>query len=340
MQIGNVQIPKFLDYEKESLTPTYGKFTAEPFERGYGQSVGNSLRRILLSSIAGSAVTSVKFEGVSHEYSSIPGVVEDTTEIILNLKELKIKLYGPGPKTLRLCVKGERNVTAADIQVSSDVEILNPQLPIATLTEDDASLEAEIEVQEGRGYVPSDRNKREGQAVGVIPVDSIFTPVSQVKYSVESARIGQMTDYDKLIIEIWTDGRITHEDSLAHAAKILRDSLQIFINFEEEPVQQDDSVSEEEERMRELLGESVEELELSVRSANCLKTANIKTIGDLVRKTEGDMLKYKNFGRKSLNEIKEVLTDMGLSLGMRLENLPARGELDRMWEEQERREST
>jgi len=325
MQIGNVQIPKFLDYEKETLTSTYGKFVAEPFERGYGQSVGNSLRRILLSSITGAAVTSVKFEGVSHEFSSISGVVEDTTEIILNLKELKIKLFKPGTKTLRLSVKGERNVVAADIQGDADIEILNPQLHLATLTEDDAALELEIEVADGRGYSPSERNKREGQPIGVIPVDSVFTPVTQVKYSVESARIGQMTDYDKLIIEISTDGRIHPEDALAHASKILRDSLQIFINFEEEPIQQDDSMSEEEERMRELLSESVEELELSVRSANCLKTANIKTIGDLVRKSESDMLKYKNFGRKSLNEIKEILGGMGLSFGTDVDSILAKG---------------
>lgn len=325
MQIGNVQIPKFLDYEKETLTPTYGKFIAEPFERGYGHTIGNSLRRILLSSISGAAVTSVKFEGVSHEFSSIPGVVEDTTEIILNLKELKIKMYGSGSKTIRLNVKGERKVTGGDIQIDSDVEILNPQLHLATLTEEDAILDVAIEIAEGRGYAPADRNKREGQAIGVIPIDSVFTPVTQVKYSVESARIGQMTDYDKLIIEIWTDGRIHPEDALAHSAKIMRDSVQIFINFEEEPSAQDDAVSEEEERLRELLNESVEELELSVRSANCLKTANIKTIGDLVRKTETDMLKYKNFGRKSLNEIKEILSGMGLSFGMDVDSILAKG---------------
>jgi DNA-directed RNA polymerase subunit alpha len=222
-------------------------------------------------------------------------------------------------------VKGERNVVAADIQVDADVEILNPQLHLATLTEADASLEAEIEIVEGRGYVPADRNKREGQPIGVIPMDSIFTPVTQVKYTVESARIGQMTDYDKLILEIWTDGRIRPEDALAQSAKILRDSLQIFINFEEEPGQADDSMSEEEERLKELLNESVEELELSVRSANCLKTANIKTIGDLVRKTESDMLKYKNFGRKSLNEIKEILVGMGLSFGMDVDGILSKG---------------
>lgn len=325
MTVGKVQIPKFLDYEKGSLSTTYGKFIAEPFERGYGQSIGNSLRRILLSSIPGAAVSSVKFEGVPHEFSTMPGVLEDATDILLNLKELKIKLYSPGPKTLRLSVKGERNVVAADIQVDADVEILNPQLHLATLTEADASLEAEIEIVEGRGYVPADRNKREGQPIGVIPMDSIFTPVTQVKYTVESARIGQMTDYDKLILEIWTDGRIRPEDALAQSAKILRDSLQIFINFEEEPGQADDSMSEEEERLKELLNESVEELELSVRSANCLKTANIKTIGDLVRKTESDMLKYKNFGRKSLNEIKEILVGMGLSFGMDVDAILSKG---------------
>jgi DNA-directed RNA polymerase subunit alpha len=325
MQVGKVQIPKFLDYEKGSLSATYGKFIAEPFERGYGQSIGNSLRRILLSSIPGAAVSSVKFEGVPHEFSTLPGVLEDATDILLNLKELKIKLYSPGPKTLRLSVKGERNVVAADIQVDADVEILNPQLHLATLTEADAALEAEIEIVEGRGYVPADRNKREGQPIGVIPMDSIFTPVTQVKYTVESARIGQMTDYDKLILEIWTDGRIRPEDALAQSAKILRDSLQIFINFEEEPGQADDSMSEEEERLKELLNESVEELELSVRSANCLKTANIKTIGDLVRKTESDMLKYKNFGRKSLNEIKEILVGMGLSFGMDVDGILSKG---------------
>jgi DNA-directed RNA polymerase subunit alpha len=325
MQVGKVQIPKFLDYEKGSLSATYGKFIAEPFERGYGQSIGNSLRRILLSSIPGAAVSSVKFEGVPHEFSTLPGVLEDATDILLNLKEMKIKLFSPGPKTLRLSVKGERNVVAADIQVDADVEILNPQLHLATLTEADASLEAEIEIVEGRGYVPADRNKREGQPIGVIPMDSIFTPVTQVKYTVESARIGQMTDYDKLILEIWTDGRIRPEDALAQSAKILRDSLQIFINFEEEPGQADDSMSEEEERLKELLNESVEELELSVRSANCLKTANIKTIGDLVRKTESDMLKYKNFGRKSLNEIKEILVGMGLSFGMDVDGILSKG---------------
>jgi DNA-directed RNA polymerase subunit alpha len=325
MQVGKVQIPKFLDYEKGTLSATYGKFIAEPFERGYGQSIGNSLRRILLSSIPGAAVSSVRFEGVPHEFSTMPGVLEDATDILLNLKELKIKLYSPGPKTLRLSVKGERNVVAADIQVDADVEILNPQLHLATLTEADAALEAEIEIVEGRGYVPADRNKREGQPIGVIPMDSIFTPVTQVKYTVESARIGQMTDYDKLILEIWTDGRIRPEDALAQSAKILRDSLQIFINFEEEPGQADDSMSEEEERLKELLNESVEELELSVRSANCLKTANIKTIGDLVRKTESDMLKYKNFGRKSLNEIKEILVGMGLSFGMDVDGILSKG---------------
>jgi DNA-directed RNA polymerase subunit alpha len=321
MQIGNVQIPKFLDYEKETLTSTYGKFIAEPFERGYGHSIGNSLRRILLSSIPGAAVTTVKFENVPHEFSSIPGLVEDTTEILLNLKELKVKLLNGSSKVIRLSVKGEKNITAGDLQVDADVEVLNPTLHLGTLTEADASLEMEIEIAEGRGYAPADRNKREGQPIGVIPMDSIFTPVTQVRYSIEAARIGQMTDYDKLIMEIWTDGRVKPEDAMAQSARILRDSLQIFINFEEEPVPVDNSVSEEEERLREILNESVEELELSVRSANCLKTANIKTIGDLVKRTEADMLKYKNFGRKSLNEIKEILGSMQLSFGMDVDSI-------------------
>lgn len=325
MQSGNVQVPKLLDYEKATLTPTYGKFIAEPFERGYGHSVGNSLRRILLSSIQGAAVTSVRIEGASHEFSTLPGVAEDTMEIVLNLKELRVRLFSPGPKTLRLQVKGERTVKAADIQADADVEIVNPELTLATLTEEDAQLEMEIEVAQGRGYVTAERNKREGQPIGVIPVDSIFTPVTQVRYSVEAARIGQMTDYDKLIMEIWTDGRIRPEDALAQSARILRDSLQIFINFEEAPRAIEEAVSEEEERLRELLCESVEELELSVRSANCLKTANIRTIGDLVRKSEPEMLKYKNFGRKSLNEIKEILSGMGLSFGMDVDSILAKG---------------
>jgi DNA-directed RNA polymerase subunit alpha len=308
--------PERLEYDKETLTPTYGKFVAEPFERGFGVTIGNSLRRILLSSIQAAAVTSVKIAGAVHEFSSLPGVVEDTTDIILNLKELKLKLHEEGPKTLHLNVSGEREVTAADIQADGAVEIINPGLHLATLSDRDAKLEMELEVDFGRGYVMANKYRREDQAIGTIPVDSVFTPVTKVKIETENTRVGQITDYDKLIVEIWTDGRISPEDALGHSAKILKDHMTIFINFEEEPEEVVEEVDEEQERLKELLSRSVEEMELSVRSGNCLKTASIKTIGDLVHKTEAEMLRYRNFGRKSLNEIKEILAEMGLSLGM------------------------
>jgi DNA-directed RNA polymerase subunit alpha len=308
--------PERLEYDKETLTPTYGKFVAEPFERGFGVTIGNSLRRLLLSSIQAAAVTSVKIAGAVHEFSSLPGVVEDTTDIILNLKELKLKLHEDGPKTLHLNVSGEREVTAADIQGDSAVEIINPGLHLATLSDRDAKLEMEIEVDFGRGYSMANKYRREDQAIGTIPVDAVFTPVTKVKIETENTRVGQITDYDKLIVEIWTDGRISPEDALGHSAKILKDHMTIFINFEEEPEEVVEEVDEEQERLKELLARSVEEMELSVRSGNCLKTASIKTIGDLVHKTEAEMLRYRNFGRKSLNEIKEILAEMGLSLGM------------------------
>jgi len=308
--------PERLEYDKETLTPTYGKFVAEPFERGFGVTIGNSLRRLLLPSIQAAAVTSVKIAGAVHEFSSLPGVVEDTTDIILNLKELKLKLHEDGPKTLHLNVSGEREVTAADIQGDSAVEIINPGLHLATLSDRDAKLEMEIEVDFGRGYSMANKYRREDQAIGTIPVDAVFTPVTKVKIETENTRVGQITDYDKLIVEIWTDGRISPEDALGHSAKILKDHMTIFINFEEEPEEVVEEVDEEQERLKELLARSVEEMELSVRSGNCLKTASIKTIGDLVHKTEAEMLRYRNFGRKSLNEIKEILAEMGLSLGM------------------------
>ena len=308
--------PDRLDYDRETLTPRYGKFVAEPFERGFGVTIGNSLRRILLSSIQAAAVTAVRINGAVHEYASLPGVVEDTMDIILNLKELKLKLHEDGTKILRLSAAGEREVTAADIQPDSAVEILNPDLHIATLSDRDAKLELEIEVEFGRGYVEAGKLKREDHPIHTMPVDAVFTPVSNVKVGTENTRVGQITDYDKLVLEIWTDGRISPEDALGHAAKILKDHTAIFINFEEEPEEQVEEVDEEQERLRELLGRSVEEMELSVRSSNCLKTANIKTIGDLVTKSENEMLRYRNFGRKSLNEIKEILAEMGLALGM------------------------
>jgi DNA-directed RNA polymerase subunit alpha len=305
-----------LECDKDTLTQTYGRFVAEPFERGFAMTTGNSLRRILLSSIQSAAVTAIRIKGVVHEYSPVPGVVEDTTDIILNIKQLKIKLLEDGPKTLRIYVSGEREVRAADIQTDSSVEIVNPDLHIATLSDRDAQLEMELDVDQGRGYVDAARNRRDSQPIGTIPVDSIFTPVTKVKIASEDTRVGQMTDYDRLILEIWTDGRIKPEDALAHSAKILKDHMPIFINFEEVPEEQVQEVDEEKEKIKELLGRSVEEMELSVRSSNCLKTANIKSIGELVSKTESEMLRYRNFGRKSLNEIKEILTEMGLHLGM------------------------
>jgi DNA-directed RNA polymerase subunit alpha len=310
--------PERLECDRETLTEKYGKFVAEPFERGFAITIGNSLRRILLSSIQAAAVTSVRIKGAVHEYSPLPGVIEDTTDIILNLKQLKLKLHEDGPKILRINATGEREVTAADIQPDSAVEIVNPDMHIATLNDRDANLEMEIEVNFGRGYVDASRNRREDQPLGTIPMDSIFTPVTMVKIGAENTRVGQMTDYDKLIMEIWTDGRIRPDDALAHAAKILKDHMPIFINFEEEPMEEVEEVDEEKEKLKELLNRSVEEMELSVRSSNCLKTANIKQIGELVQKTESEMLRYRNFGRKSLNEIKEILAEMGLSLGMDL----------------------
>jgi DNA-directed RNA polymerase subunit alpha len=323
MRFKSLEKPKRLDYDKETLSGTYGKFYAEPFERGYAITIGNSLRRILLSSIESAAVTVVRIDGVLHEFASIPGVAEDTTDIILNIKQLKLKMEGEGPKTIRLSVSGDREVTAKDIQADPSIEIVNPDLHIATLTERDAKLEIEMEVDHGRGYVSAERNKRDDLPIGSIPVDSLFSPVTRVRIDSENTRVGQMTDYDKLIMEIWTDGRIKPEDALAHAAKLLKDHLQIFINFEEEPevalVERDD----ERDKIKDLLSRSVDELELSVRSSNCLKNANIKTIGDLVVKSEAEMLKYRNFGRKSLNEIKEIISEMGLSLGMTPEAINA-----------------
>ncbi len=321
MKWKKIEMPKQLLCEKETLTDFYGKFYAEPFERGYAVTIGNSICRILLSSIQAAAVVSVKFDGVLHEFSTIPGVVEDMTNVILNIKKLKLKLNTDKLTKIYLSAHGEKEVTAADIKPDAALEILNPNLHIATLTSNDAKFNMEMEVDTGRGYIPAERNKRDDQAVGVIPIDSIFSPVSNVKFYFESARVGQMTDYEKLVMEIWTDGRIKPDDALGYAAKILKDHLTIFINFEEEPVMEtiEKEVDEKFEKFVKDLGMSVDELELSVRAANCLKNANIKTIYELVQKTETDMLKYKNFGRKSLSEIKSILTGMGISLGVKLE---------------------
>jgi DNA-directed RNA polymerase subunit alpha len=322
--------PKRLEVEKETLTPTYGRFTAEPFERGFGITIGNSLRRILLSSLQGGAITSMKIDGVLHEFSTIPGTKEDVTEIILNLKEVRLKLHTEGPKTIRVKAEGARALKAGDIITGDAVEILNPDHYIATLSRD-GKLSMEMVVKMGRGYISAERNKEEGQPIGTIPMDAIFSPVKKVNYTVTNARVGQITDYDKLILEVWTDGSLNPEEAVAHAAKILKDQLSIFITFEEEEEEVSYPEDEEEkEAFNENLLRSVDELELSVRSANCLKHANIKLIGDLVQRTEAEILATKNFGRKSLNEIKEILTEMGLSLGMKLDHWPPKKSEDEM----------
>jgi DNA-directed RNA polymerase subunit alpha len=323
--------PKRLEAEKETLTPFYGKFTAEPFERGFGITIGNSLRRILLSSLQGAAITSVKIDGVLHEFSTVPGVKEDVTELILNLKEVRLKLHTEGPKIIRVKAEGPKVLKAGDIQTGDAVEILNPDHYIATLSRD-SKLSMEMTVKVGRGYVPAERNKEENQPIGTIPMDAIFSPTKKVNYTITNARVGQITDYDKLTLEIWTDGSINPEEAVAHAAKILKEQLSIFITFEEQEEEEEEGAAElaESEKLNENLFRSVDELELSVRSANCLKHANIKLIGDLVQKTEAEILATKNFGRKSLNEIKEILSEMGLSLGMKLENWPPKKDEEEM----------
>ncbi len=310
--------PKSLEFEKDDLTPTYGKFVAKPLERGYGITLGNSLRRVLLSSLQGAAITDVKIDGVMHEFTSIKGVTEDVTDIILNLKGVELKCHSEGPETIRIEVEGERDVKAGDIITNENVEVLNPDHHIATLGAD-GRLKMEMTVRMGRGYVPAERNKREDMPVGTIPMDAIFTPIKKVHYTVSNARVGQRTDYDKLTMEVWTNGSVRPDDALAYAAKILKEQLQVFINFDEVDEPEEEPQEEKKEEINENLLKKVDELELSVRSANCLQHANIKYIGELVQKTEAEMLKTKNFGRKSLNEIKEMLSEMGLSLGMKLD---------------------
>jgi DNA-directed RNA polymerase subunit alpha len=314
--------PKRLQVEAETFTNTYGKFHAEPLERGFGTTLGNSLRRVLLSSLQGAAIASVRIKGVLHEFSAIPGVTEDVTDIILNLKGVRLKVHGTDARMVRIVYKGDGRVTAGDIITDPNVEILNPEHHIVSCSKD-ANLEMEMLVKTGKGYVPADRNRDEKAPVGTIPIDSIFSPIQKVNFSVSNARVGQMTDYDKLILEVWTDGSVKPDDAVSFAAKIMKDQLSIFINFDEsaEVVEQVE-IEEEKERTNENLYRSVEELELSVRSANCLKNAGIKLIGELVSRSEAEMLKTQNFGRKSLNEIKDVLAEMGLTLGMQLENFP------------------
>ena len=313
--------PKALQVESDTLTDYYGKFTCEPLERGFGVTVGNSLRRVLLSSLQGTAITAVRIDGALHEFTTIPDVAEDVTDIILNLKELVFKSASSRAQVLRLERDSAGTVTARDIQSSDSIRILNPDHPIATLSKG-GKLSMELTVASGRGYVPADRNKQVNMPLGTIPIDSLFSPIRKVNYTVTNARVGQITDYDKLTLEVWTNGSVRPDDAVAYAAKILKEQLTIFINFEEEDEAAAAAAASAEEPMNENLFRSVDELELSVRSANCLQNANITLIGELVQKTEAEMLKTKNFGRKSLKEIKEILTEMGLQLGMKIDNWP------------------
>jgi DNA-directed RNA polymerase subunit alpha len=313
------QRPKRLDFERETLTDRFGRFTAQPFERGFGTTVGNAMRRVLLSSIEGAAVTAVKIEGVQHEFSPIQGVVEDATDLILNLKQIPLKVHTDQPKTLTVRVTKPGEVRARDIQADADVEILEPDAHIATVSEG-GKLELELRIKRGRGYVSADKNFDEDLGIGWIPIDSVHSPIKKVNYVVEAARVGQTTDYDKLTLEVWSNGAVTPRDAVSLAAKLIRDHFTIFVSLEDLGESALDAGGDQPlSSGNEHLDKSVEELELSVRSYNCLKNANIRTIRELVQKSEGEMLKTKNFGRKSLNEIKEILTTMGLSLGMRLD---------------------
>ena len=311
--------PKRLEFDKKNKSEYYGKLSAGPFERGYGVTIGNSLRRMLLSSIEGAAIVAVKFEGIFHEFSSIPGVVEDVTEIILNLKQVNLQLNGE-ESYKRIYIKASKpgTICAKDITADPDVVVLNPDLPIFTIDQN-GEVEMEMIVRKGRGYVPADKHNIEDESVQMIPMDSIFSPIEKITFHVENTRVGQSTDYDSLVMELWTNGGITPEDAVAHAAKIVKDHMQIFINFDEEPEPVQPQVDEKRQKMLANMAKCVEELELSVRSYNCLKNANIQTIAELVQKTDGEMLKTRNFGRKSLNEIKEILEDMGLHLGMKVD---------------------
>jgi len=311
------QLPKKLDCEESSYKENFGRFFAAPFERGYGITLGNSLRRVLLSSIEGAAVTSIKIAGVQHEFSSIPGVVEDVPEMILNIKSLVLKSHSKVPKTITIKKNTKGEVKAKDIETDETVEIINPELHICTLSKD-VKFNMELEVSKGRGYVPQESNKKEDQVIGVIPIDSIFSPVRRVNFFVENTRVGQRTDYDKLILEIQTNGAINPKDALLYASNILQRHLDIFVNFGQLPEEEieEPEMSKEEVALYEKLRLPISELELSVRSSNCLREANIKIIADLVKKGEEEMLGFKNFGKKSLSEIKQLLVSMGLSLGM------------------------
>lgn len=318
LRLGRFEMPKRVSKDETDYSSTYGKFIAEPFEAGYGRTIGNSLRRVLLSSLEGTAIASIKVDGALHEFSTLPGVLEDVTDIILNLKGVLLKSFSRDPRVLKISAEGACTVTAGDIQTDGMVEVLNPNHHIATL-DTDGKLDMELSVRIGRGYCPAELNKKDEQEIGSIPIDSLFSPVSRVKYSVENTRVGRRTDYDKLIVEIWTDGRVTPDDALTMSAAILRHHLDVFVSYDKDLVEFEESekqIDQEREELRKKLNISVNEIELSVRAANCLNNANITTVGELAQKTEAEMLKYRNFGKKSLNEIKAKLVDLSLSLGM------------------------
>jgi DNA-directed RNA polymerase subunit alpha len=314
-------MPKRLQKDDASATATYAKFIADPFETGYGHTVGNSLRRVLLSSLEGAAITSLKVDGAMHEFATIEGVVEDVTDIVLNLKKVKFKAHTRDAQTLLLSVNKEGEVTAGDIQLNQNIELVNPDQIICTLDKK-KKFEMELEVKIGRGFCPGDENKKPGQAIGVVAIDSLFSPVTRVRYAIEAARVGNRTDYDRLILEVWTDGRLSPDDALTQASAILQHHLDVFVGYDKNAVEFEeaaDKQDEEKSKMKKLLNMSVNEIELSVRAANCLNNANITSVGQLAMKTEQEMLKYRNFGKKSLNEIKDKLTALGLSLGMNFE---------------------
>ncbi|VGO15788.1 DNA-directed RNA polymerase subunit alpha [Pontiella desulfatans] len=317
-RLGRFEMPKQVVKDDAVSTENYGKFYAEPFEGGYGRTMGNSLRRVLLSSLEGAAVSSVKIKGAPHEFCSLEGVTEDVTDIILNIKQLLFKSYARDSQMVKIKVEGPGEVTAGDIVTPESIEVLNPDFVICTLAEGGV-FEAEMEVRIGRGYCPADLNKKENQEIGIIPIDCLFSPVRRVKYATENTRVGRRTDYDKLVIEIWTDGRVSPDDALTMSAAILRHHLDVFVSYDKDLIEFEESEKQidlEKEELRKKLNISVNEIELSVRAANCLNNANITTVGELAQKTEAEMLKYRNFGKKSLNEIKAKIQEMGLSLGM------------------------
>jgi DNA-directed RNA polymerase subunit alpha len=318
VRLGRFEMPKRLTKEESTATETYAKFVAEPFETGYGHTIGNSIRRVLLSSLEGAAITSIKIDGAMHEFTTVDGVVEDVTDMVLNLKKILFKAHSRETQTLLLSVNKEGEVLAGDIELNQNIELVNPKQHICTLDKK-KKFEMELEVKVGRGFCPGDENKKPNQAIGVIAIDSLFSPVTRVRYAVESARVGQRTDYDRLIVELWTDGRITPDDALTQASAILQHHLDVFVGYDKNAVEFEEVVDKQDEektKLKKLLGMSVNEIELSVRAANCLNNANITTVGQLAMKTEAEMLKYRNFGKKSLNEIKEKLSTLGLTLGM------------------------